>query len=238
MRKSRITDEERALLATTPPRRSAPLPAPSLQPKKKRRRRRPPVTKPGYDGAFEIGARVVENPYSPGAKITVPANIRHDPLALMFNKKEIDEAQYLAGEKLRMCIERAGGAGSPAADWTRPFVDKSISFREPALTQLQAGRELKRAHAMLGWQNYRLVRGVVFDGLNGRLIAQAKGAIHERKAVKQAVREGLEQLAILWNYLSGPKFERKRADILAYLGEVPTWEHEEREVTIAYEAKT
>lgn len=234
MRKSKITAEERVLL-NTPPRPRAPV-LPGKAPQAARKRRKPQPIGPGYDGGFEVGARVVDDPYEPGNKITVPANVRHDPLARMFNQKEIDEAQYLAGEKLRMCIERAGGAGSPAADWTRPFVDHSMSFREPALSQLQAGRELKRAHATLGWQNYRLVHGVVFDGLNGSLIAQAKGAVHERKAIKQSVREGLEQLAILWGYLSGPQYARKRADILAYLGEVPTWEHEEREVNIQYAA--
>lgn len=233
MRKSRLTDAERALLNTQPARRAAVLPS---KPKRKRRRK-PEPPRPGYDGSFEIGARVVENPYDPGMKITVPANVRHDPLARMFNQKEIDEAQYLAGEKLRMCIEKAGGAGAPAADWTKPFVDHSMSFKEPALTQLQAGRELKRAHAVLGWQTYRLVHGVVFDGLNGSLIAQARGNMHDRIGIKHAVRDGLEQLAILWGYLTGKDHQRKRSAILAFLSEVPTWGHAEREVKIQYAEK-
>lgn len=237
MRKSRITPEERALLNSQPPRREVPKPEQAIaKPSKRRRRKRRPPDKPrpGYDGSFEIGARVVDDPYEPGNKITVPANVRHDPLARMYNQKEIDDAQYLAGEKLRMCIEKAGGTGAAAADWTRPFVDHSVSFKEVALTQLQAGRELKRAHAMLGFQNYRLVHGVVFDGLNGSLIAQARGHIHDRKAVKAVVRDCLEQLAIMWGYLTGERYRNKRAAMMAYLSDIPTWDHAEREINIRY----
>lgn len=207
----------------------------SFTPRPKGRKRRT-VDKPhpGYDGGLEIGSRVVDDPYEPGAKITVPANVATDPLLRMHNAKEIDDAQYLAGERFRHLIERAGGVGAPCADWTRPFVDKSVSFREPALTQLQAGMELKRAWMLLGWQNYRIVHGVVFSGLNGTMIAQARGDINERKAIKRAVREGLEQLAVMWGYLSGPQYVNKHASIMAYLNETPAWPHAEREIEIQY----
>lgn len=238
MRKSKITPEERELMNSQPQRREAVRPpVPRMAAPKPRKRKQQEKPQPGYDGGLEVGARVVDDPYEPGAKITVPANVRHDPLARMYHAKEIDEGQYLAGEKFRHCLEKIGGAGAPCADWTRPFVDKSISHREPVLTDKRAWHDLRQAHALLGWQNYRLVQGIVFDGLNGSLIAQAKGDLNDRKHIKRAVRDSLEQLAIMWRFLSGPEHERKYASIVAYLNEIPSWGHEEKEIQIEYRQK-
>lgn len=231
MRKSRITTDERILLDTQPSRRAVvkvvePAPVP-------RKSRKTPEKHPGYDGNFEPGSRIVDDPYEPGAKITVPANVKADPLIRMLSRNEIDEAQFKAGEKFRALLEQVGGAGAPCADWTRPFVDKSFSFKEPASAQFKAALELKQAWAVLGWQNYRLVHGVIIDGLNGSLITQARGE-GSRETVMQSVRDGLEQLAILWGYLSDAEHVNKRASMVAYLNEIPTWEHAEKEIQIEY----
>lgn len=234
MRRSKLTPEERHLLNTHPMRKRVIKPLPIEDMKPVRGKRKPEPRTPGYDGSFEVGARVVDDPYEPGNKITVPANVRHDPLLRMRAANEIDEWEYEAGDRFRTYIEKAGGSGAPCADWTRPFVDKSISFKEPALTQLQATQQLGRAHALLGWLNYRLLRSVIFDGLNGSLIAQARGNIHDRKHIKANVRESLKQLAILWRIGSWKEQSNKHADMVAYLNEIPTWGHEEREINIEY----
>lgn len=236
MRKSKITPHERILLDTQPNRRAAVKIVESGPVVTTKKGRKPPENRPGYDGNFEPGSRIVDDPYEPGAKITVPANVKADPLIRMLSRNEIDEAQFKAGEKFRGLLEQAGGAGAPCADWTRPFVDKSISFKEPASSQFKAALELKRAHFVLGWQNYRLVHGVVIDGLNGSLIASARGG-GSRESVMQSVRDGLEQLAILWGYLSGEEHINKHASMVAYLNEIPVWEHQEKTIEIEYAEK-
>lgn len=189
---------------------------------------------PRADGKYELGARIVDDPYEPGQKITVPANVRHDPLVRMRDRGEIDEGQYLAGEKLRMLIEQAGERGAPAVDLTKEPVDGSPAFREPALSALHAAKQLAKCQAILGWQSYRLVRSVVSDGLNGTLIAQATAQRVSREEVKAVVRDGLEKLGIYWEFLADPRHARRRASIVAVLQEIATWAHDEGEIAIRY----
>ncbi len=191
------------------------------------------MSKVGFDGKFAEGTRVVDDPYEPGASIVVPFNMLHDPLSRMYARKEIDLGQYQAGQYFCALIEAAGGAGAPAVDYSQPAVDRSFKHKNPALTQLDAARELRVASIVLGWETYRLVRALVFDGLNGTMIAQANPQ-HDRKAVTKQVRQGLEKLGILWRFLSGPEHMRKRAAIVGWLQQVAVWSHDETEVEIVY----
>lgn len=188
----------------------------------------------GYDGRFELGDRLVDDPYEPGKTINVPANVRHDPLERMRSRNEIDLGQYMAGERLRQVLEAAGAAGAPAADYTRPFVDASFKPRNVAAERLEASKELSRACRVLGWQQWRIVRAIVCDGLNGSLVSQARDNDVDRKHVMATVRDGLQKLGILWGYLSGPEHASTKQSMLAWLGERPTWEHAEHEVEIEY----
>ncbi len=190
---------------------------------------------PGYDGRFQVGQREVDDPYEPGNTIVVPFNTKHDPIAEMFSRKQIDLGQYLAGEKLRSLIESAGGAGAQAIDYTLPKVDKSFVHHDAPLGQLEAVRDLREASVVVGWQRYRLLRAVVFDGLTGAVIATSQGKPEDRKAITLSVRDGLESLGVLWGFLSGEGYARKRAAIVSYLHEIALWGHEEREILIRYE---
>ena len=189
-------------------------------------------SEPGYDGAFEVGSRLVDDPYEPGNKIAVPFNVRHDPLARMLLRGEIDETQYKAGNDLRACIERMGGSGAPAVDLSKEAVDGGKIYGGISESTMKAAKKPREAHAVLGWQSYRLVRAVVCDGLNGSLIAQQSRAQVDRKAVQAQVRRGLEQLAILWNYISDPASIRTRASMVSMMQERPGWNYEESEANI------
>lgn len=188
----------------------------------------------GYDQSFEVGARVVDDPYEPGNRITVPWNVRHDPLARMRARGEIDEAQYQAGEDLRSCVERIGGSGAPAVDTTKEAVDGGKGYGGISDSTMKAAKKLRDAERVLGWQAYRLVRAVVCDGLNGSLIAQQSRVKVDRKTVQAQVRHSLEHLAILWNYLTDARHVRMKASMVAMLSERPGWMHEETHITIAY----
>lgn len=189
---------------------------------------------PRADGLYELGARIVDDPYDPGAKITVPANVRHDPLVRMRDRGEIDDGQYLAGEKLRALREQAGERGAPAVDPSKEPVDGHSAYREPALVVHEACKQLARCQELLGWRTYRLVCSVVSDGLNGTLIAQATGNRIDRKQVQQQVRDGLEDLGVHFGFLTDPRHLRRRASMVAVLQEIATWTHEEAEISIQY----
>jgi len=193
---------------------------------------------PGYDGTFEIGSRVVDDPYEPGNSITVPWNVRHDPLARMLARAEIDEAQYRAGGDLRACVERLGGSGAPAVDTTKEAVDGGRGYAGISEGTMKAAKKLREAQQVLGWQSYRLVRAIVCDGLNGSLIAQQSALKIDRKAVQVQVRHGLEQLAILWGYLTDPSHVRTKASMVAMMTERPSWAHDEGVIEIAYSGRT
>lgn len=198
------------------------------------RRARKAAALPGYDDTFEIGMRVVDDPYEPGNRITVPWNVRHDPLARMLARAEIDEAQYKAGDDLRACVERLGGSGAPAVDTTKEAVDGGRVYAGISEATMKAAKKLREAQQVLGWQNYRLVRAVVCDGLNGSLIAQQSTAKIDRKAVQVQVRHGLEQLAILWGYLTDQRHVRTRASMVSMMSDRPSWAYEEQVIDIAY----
>jgi hypothetical protein len=186
------------------------------------------------DGQFELGTRVVDDPYEPGAKITVPANVRHDPLVRMRDRGEIDDGQYLAGEKLRSLREQAGERGAPAVDPSKEPVDGQPPYREPALAVHEACKQLARCQEVLGWRSYRLVCAVVCDGLNGTLIAHATGNRIDRKQVGQRVRDALEDLGVHFGFLTDERHRNQRASMVAVLQEIAAWGHEEAEIRIEY----
>jgi hypothetical protein len=189
------------------------------------------------EAQFELGARIVDDPYEPGAKITVPANVRADPIIRMRAKGEIDEGQFIAAEKLRFHIENSGERGAPAVDPTKEPVDGSPKHREVSASVLASVKELVRCQRLLGLFTYRIVRGFVSDGLNGSLIAQAAQHRVDRKHVVGVLRDGLDQIGIMWGIVSGPQHVNKRSAIIAYLNDTPDWAHEENVVNIAYSQK-
>lgn len=205
------------------PRREIVKPPPIPQPPPQKKRRKPLAPKAGYEGRFAPGNRVVDDPYEPGAKIVVPANVRHDPLARMLDRGEIDEAQHKAGEIFRGLLERAGERGAGAMDTTKEPVDGLPAVVDVSETRMKAARALAEVKAVLGFQTYRLVRGVVSDGLNGSLIAQATDYEVNREFVMKTVRDGLEQLAIFWHFVSDPKHTVRAQAMRASIAEMPQW---------------
>jgi len=148
------------------------------------------------------------------------------------------EPQYRAGGDLRACVERLGGSGAPAVDTTKEAVDGGRGYAGISEGTMKAAKKLREAQQVLGWQSYRLVRAIVCDGLNGSLIAQQSALKIDRKAVQVQVRHGLEQLAILWGYLTDPSHVRTKASMVAMMTERPSWAHDEGVIEIAYSGRT
>lgn len=193
-------------------------------------KRQPP--RPGYDGRFEIGTRIVDDPYEPGAKITVPANVCADFVLRMHSRGELDEGQYLTAELIRRTLDRAGERGAQAVDPTREPVDGSPIRKDVASTALVALKKLAEWQRLLGFYGWRVVRGIVSDGLNGTLIAFASG--RRRDHVIGVLKDGLQLIGEAEGIVSGRQHANKRALMMAYLEEIPDWGHEEREILIVH----
>jgi hypothetical protein len=187
--------------------------------------------KPGYDGNLEIATRLVPDPYEPGATIEVACNIT-DPLSRAFNSRLIDLAQFKAGQRFAALVERAGGHGGAAVDLSRPTVDGTRRYPALAASRLDAVKELAAATTVLGFQTDRLLRAVLVDGITPTSLALAKGLHKSHVAVE--MRQGLERLAVFWGYLTRPEHVRKRAAMAAWMAERPAWDHDVKEVAIAY----
>lgn len=196
--------------------------------------RRPAPERHGFDGSRQLGARKVEDPFDPSNTILVPANLRHDPLMRMHSRGEIDAAQLKAGEVLRGAYEIVLASGLRANDFARVKVDESRRPGAPSDITLRAAGKLRQAQALLGWQGFRLVEGVVLNRLNGSLIAEQSTRAVDRKVVQWQLRNSLEQLAILWGLVSDPARSRAHASMVAMVTEKPEWGHEEREIVIRY----
>jgi hypothetical protein len=207
---------------------------PRISRRKTRKAARQSAAVPGYDGRLEIGARTVEDPYDPGNTISVPANIRHDPLMRMAARQEIDTAQMKAGEALRECHEAASTHGLKAIDPSLVVVDGGRTHQGVSDIAIRAARRLREAEALLGWQAYRIVVSVVCEGIHGSMIAQQTSANVNRNIVQHQVRAALEQLAILWGFASDPRRVRQRASMVGLLQERARWIHDEKDLIIRY----
>ena len=71
----------------------------------------------------KVAGTVADDPYEPGAKITVLRSLRDDPLAAMHNAKQIDQAQFIAGRHWQRAFELTSVGGVRAVDLTRERVD-------------------------------------------------------------------------------------------------------------------
>ena len=202
--------------------------------RRRRARIRNAATAPGYDGTREIASRTVEDPYDPGNLIVVPANLRHDPLLRMFQRREIDAAQLKAAELLRQCHEAASAHGLKAIDLLAEKVDGGSVHAGISDRAIRAARRLREAEILLGWQGYRIVTSVVCGGIHGTMIAAQSSAAVDRKVVQHQVRTALEQLAILWGFASDPRLVRQRASMVGLVRERASWVHDETDLIIRY----
>lgn len=155
-----------------------------------------------------IGAQVapveMEDPY--GDRVVVLRSLRDDPLAGMFARRQIDQAQYDAGRKWQAYMEDTEVGNIRAIDPTKEAVDGG-RMPEPLSDRAAfAFRELSHAHATLGMIGENIVRDVL--GTNRMTIKQAAA---KRCCTKTAevefwgkrFREALDTLAVVFGCATG-----------------------------------
>jgi hypothetical protein len=118
----------------------------------------------------------VENPLNPGQKLILFRNLRDDPLGRMQDRKQISEAQYLAGRRWQRAYETAEISGARAIDPTKEAVDGG-QIAQATITddQAKAFALLASASRQLGMIGESLVRDVLARGLSLKDVAKARG---------------------------------------------------------------
>lgn len=162
----------------------------------------------------KVAAVTADDPYEPGAKLTVLRSLRDDPLAAMHNAKQIDQAQFVAGRHWQRAYELVETGGVRALDPTRERVDGGgIPQATISDAQIRAFADLGKATAALGLEGDSLVRDFLGSGLCVRDIAVRRDAHTERERgyLGRRLRECLNTLAIEFGY-AGPKARRTESD--------------------------
>jgi hypothetical protein len=156
----------------------------------------------------KVAAAVADDPYEPGAKITVLRSLRDDPLAAMHNAKQIDQAQFIAGRHWQRAFELTSVGGVRAVDLTRERVDGG-GIPQPTLSdaQVRAFADLKRAMSALGLEGESLVKDFLGRGLTLRDIGARRGVRGERARgyIGWRLRECLDTLAVEFGYAGRTK---------------------------------
>lgn len=155
-------------------------------------------TEPGYEGRFEIGVMTLDDPCEPATKIKTRINIRHDVLLHWRSRKQIDDAQFLAGQRLQKIWHQAQfghiGSSFPGND----KVDTSGVHDFMPMRMITAKKELSEAAAFLGVADYGLVIRVVCEGRSITDEAKSMGGGTPERNTAWLVRRALSNLAGHW----------------------------------------
>jgi hypothetical protein len=144
----------------------------------------------------------VDDPHEEGARIVVLRSTRHDPLAEMKSKGQIDECDYVAGRHWQAAWENAEIGGVRAMDPAREAVDGGRHWEVLTNTQRRAMQDIKAARGALGQEGHQLICDVLGRGMSITQAACSRGLLSEtdRKYAGKRFRECLSTLAIRFGY--------------------------------------
>src|SRR5204862_25200 len=120
----------------------------------------------------QVARAEVDDPYEEGARIVVLRSTRHDPLAEMISKRQIDQCDYDAGRHWQAAWEHAEIGTVRALDPTREAVDGGRLWEGLTDAQRRAVEELRAAREALGQQGHQLICDVLG---RARTITEAAG---------------------------------------------------------------
>jgi hypothetical protein len=144
----------------------------------------------------------VDDPYEPGGRIVVLRSTRHDQLADMLARSQIDQCDYSAGRHWQAAWENAEIGGVRAIDPSKEAVDGGRLPEVLTDRQRDAMYELKACRGVLGLWGDELIRDVLGRAMSLHQASASRGLTGEknRKYVGQRFRECLSTLALHYGY--------------------------------------
>lgn len=146
-----------------------------------------------------VSIAIVDDPFSNvGEKIKVLRSTRDDPLAGMYARKYIDDAQLAAGRQWQTWFEDSEIGGVRAIDPTKEAVDGKRIPEVFTDRQARAIKKLKLANAELGHYGAELIYHVLGLRASIRRAAEARGRFSKHGIDKtgREFRNYLERLAV------------------------------------------
>jgi hypothetical protein len=156
----------------------------------------------------ELASDLIDNPEVPGAQIAAVRSVRDDPLAWLFSRAMIDQAQFTAGRHWQRAWEEAGIGLIRAMDPLKG----GLGLAPDLITERnrRAFRMLVASRQQLGNEGYLLVVDVLGNGLFVAEVARRRGFASPAalRYFGRRFREYLELLALTWGYASSRKERR------------------------------
>ena len=119
---------------------------------------------PGFDGKRELVVDTVASPYQKGIEEPVIRNVRESSISTMYARKQIDQAQMMAGQWFQSQYDAMRGS-SMSVDPTYEPVDTS-GHSDPIQDRvIMAGAQLAKARGILGI-GFPIVEMVCGEGLS------------------------------------------------------------------------
>lgn len=158
------------------------------------------------DGKYELGKRVVDDPFEKGRRFEATVNVRESSIDHMFSRGRIDISQKLAGDRFRRLWELAAVGRNQAIDTTKEPVDGGGIGSDPISDELvRAAGELAKVMDALGPVGSQLIISLVGEGQRVEDVAarwsRSGGVVRGERAqgyVTARMVEALDQLVSLW----------------------------------------
>lgn len=150
-----------------------------------------------------ISIAIVDDPLSStGQKIPVVRALRHDVLAQMRSRQQLDEAHFAAGRLWEYYFEQSEIGSIRAIDPSKEAVDGGRIPEMISDSQIKAFRKLNEGDCVLGEVKSDLVRDILGDRQTLRIAATNRGLTTMRgfKSLTDHFIESLNILAVLWGF--------------------------------------
>lgn len=149
----------------------------------------------------QVAPVVVDDPYD-GSSIKVFRSTRHDPLADMKAKNQIDQCDYVAGRHWQAAYENAEIGHVKAIDPSKEAVSGGRMPEVLTPCQMRAVQDLRAARTALGPEGEALVMDILGKGWSVKEAALHRGRTseHDRRYVGTRFRECLTTLAKRFGY--------------------------------------
>ncbi|MFG1341870.1 hypothetical protein [Xanthobacter autotrophicus] len=176
------------------------------------KRQRRGVKAAGEDGKIQHGRKEVPDPWEPGARISVPCNMRESPIEHMAARKRIDGAQKDAADRYRMLYERSQLGPLRAMDPVKEKLDGGGAGEAFSDGLMEAARELAATNKSLGRVAAALMISLVGEGLGIDALASRYSHLSAKLAhgyVTGRLLEALDHLVERWGLISEGRGRKK-----------------------------
>ncbi|MFG1417032.1 DUF6456 domain-containing protein [Xanthobacter sp. V0B-10] len=168
-------------------------------------RKRKAKAAPDEPQNVERGYKVVPDPWEPGARLSVPCNMRESPIEHMAARKRLNAAQKEAGDRYRALYEFSQLGPLRAMDIDREQLHTG-RVGDPVSDQvIDAARELAATNKAVGKVSAAILISIVGEGVTIDTMAQRYTRMSDKRAhgyVTGRLIEALDQLVEWWGLVA------------------------------------